>query len=193
VRSGDLLYISGQVSIDESGGIKGTVGVDVDLEKAQAAARLCGVNLIAQMRSALGGDLDRVKRVVKLAGFVQAARTSSTSPRCVNGCSDPEWSPPLARPVATRWSAVGCLSPADGLCRRGRRGGGGAMKDLFGPGLGASVRSAIAHRGLWDGARARELPARLPGACQAGYGIELDVQALGRRRGLVFHDATWNG
>ena len=88
VRSGDLLYISGQVSVDENGGIKGTVGVDLDLEKAQGAARLCGINLIAQMNAALGGDLSRVKRVVKLAGFVQAGPDFVDIPKVVNGCSD---------------------------------------------------------------------------------------------------------
>jgi enamine deaminase RidA (YjgF/YER057c/UK114 family) len=87
-RSGDLLFISGQVSIDESGGIKGTVGVDVDLEKAQAAARLCATNLIAQMSAALGGDLTRVKRVVKLGGFVQAGPDFLDIPKVLNGCSD---------------------------------------------------------------------------------------------------------
>jgi enamine deaminase RidA (YjgF/YER057c/UK114 family) len=88
VRSGDLLYISGQVSIDESGGVKGTVGVDIDIEKGQAAARLCGINLIAQMSAALGGDLGRVKRVVKLGGFVQAGPDFIDIPKVVNGCSD---------------------------------------------------------------------------------------------------------
>ena len=88
VRSGDLLYVSGQVSIDETGGIKGTVGVDVDLEKAQAAARLCGINLIAQMSAALGGDLTRVRRVVKLSGFVQAGPDFIDIPKVINGCSD---------------------------------------------------------------------------------------------------------
>ena len=88
VRSGELLYISGQVSIDESGGVKGTVGVDLDLEKAQGAARLCGINLIAQMSAALGGDLDRVKRVVKLGGFVQCGPDFYDIPKVVNGCSD---------------------------------------------------------------------------------------------------------
>lgn len=88
VRSGNLLYISGQVSIDEGGGIKGTVGVDVPLEKAQEAAKLCGINLIAQMSAALGGDLDRVKRVVKLGGFVQAGPDFTDIPKVLNGCSD---------------------------------------------------------------------------------------------------------
>jgi enamine deaminase RidA (YjgF/YER057c/UK114 family) len=88
VRSGELLYISGQVSVDENGGIKGTVGVDLDLEKGQAAARLCGINLIAQMNAALGGDLSRVKRVVKLNGFVQVGPDFVEIPKVVNGCSD---------------------------------------------------------------------------------------------------------
>lgn len=88
VRSGALLHISGQVSIDENGGIKGVVGADVDLETAQAAARMCGVNLIAQMSVALGGDLDRVIRVVKLGGFVQAGPDFFDIPKVLNGCSD---------------------------------------------------------------------------------------------------------
>jgi enamine deaminase RidA (YjgF/YER057c/UK114 family) len=88
VRAGELLYISGQVSIDENGGIKGTVGVDVDLATAQAAARLCGINLIAQMNAALGGDLTRVRRIVKLGGFVQAGPDFVDIPKVLNGCSD---------------------------------------------------------------------------------------------------------
>lgn len=88
VRVGDLVHISGQVSLDASGGITGTVGLDVDLETAQRAARLCGINLIAQMRAACDGDLDRVKRVVKLGGFVQAGPDFFDIPSVVNGCSD---------------------------------------------------------------------------------------------------------
>ena len=88
VWSGSLLFISGQVSVDEAGGIKGVVGVDLDLEQGQAAARLCGINLIAQMRSAVGGDLDRVSRVVKLGGFVQAGPDFYDIPKVLNGCSD---------------------------------------------------------------------------------------------------------
>src|SRR5689334_4099404 len=72
VRAGNLVHISGQVSVDASGGIKGTVGEDVDMETAKAAARMCGINLVAQMRAACDGDLDRLVRVVKLGGFVQA-------------------------------------------------------------------------------------------------------------------------
>ena len=87
VLAGNLLHISGQVSLDAHGGIKGIVGEDVSLERAQDAARMCGVNLIAQMRLALG-DLDRVVRVVKLGGFVQAGPEFYDIPKVVNGCSD---------------------------------------------------------------------------------------------------------
>jgi enamine deaminase RidA (YjgF/YER057c/UK114 family) len=87
VLAGNLLHISGQVSLDAAGGIKGVVGEDVSLERAQEAARMCGVNLIAQMRMALG-DLDRVVRVVKLGGFVQAGPEFYDIPKVINGCSD---------------------------------------------------------------------------------------------------------
>ena len=88
VRSGSLIHISGQVSVDGGGGIKGVVGESVDLETAQRAARICGLNLIAQMKAAADGDLDRVARVVKLGGFVQAASDFFDIPKVVNGCSD---------------------------------------------------------------------------------------------------------
>lgn len=88
VRTGNLLHISGQLSNDASGGIKGTVGVDVTPEQAQAAARLCAINLMAQMSQALDGDLDRVVRIVKLGGFVQAGPDFTAIPAVINGCSD---------------------------------------------------------------------------------------------------------
>lgn len=88
VRVGDLVHISGQVSLDASGGIRGVVGEDVDLETAKKAARLCGLSLLAQMKAACDGDLDRVVRVVKLGGFVQAGPTFFEIPQVVNGCSD---------------------------------------------------------------------------------------------------------
>ncbi|MDB5450244.1 MAG: putative translation initiation inhibitor, yjgF family [Phenylobacterium sp.] len=88
VRAGDLLHISGQVSLDATGGIKGVVGEDVDAETAKRAARLCAINLIAQMKAACEGDLGRVVRVVKLGGFVQAGPTFFDIPQVVNGASD---------------------------------------------------------------------------------------------------------
>lgn len=88
VRVGELLHISGQVSLDASGGIRGVVGEDVDLETAIRAARLCGLSLLAQMKAACDGDLSRVSRIVKLGGFVQAGPGFFDIPKVVNGCSD---------------------------------------------------------------------------------------------------------
>jgi enamine deaminase RidA (YjgF/YER057c/UK114 family) len=87
VQTGNLIHISGQVSIDANGGLKGTVGTDVDLETAQQGARLCGINLLAQMKAATG-DLDSVRRVVKLGGFVQVSQDFIDIPKVINGCSD---------------------------------------------------------------------------------------------------------
>ena len=88
VQSGAVVHISGQLSNDASGGIKGTVGVDVTPEQANAAARLCGINLLAQIKAACDGDLSRVVRIVKLGGFVQAAGDFEAIPAVINGCSD---------------------------------------------------------------------------------------------------------
>jgi len=88
VRSGQLLYISGQLSNDADGGVRGRVGADVDLATAQRAARICGVNLLAQVSAACDGDLNRVERVMRLGGFVQAAADFTDISAVVNGCSD---------------------------------------------------------------------------------------------------------
>jgi enamine deaminase RidA (YjgF/YER057c/UK114 family) len=87
VINGTSLYISGQVSLGDGGGITGVVGTEIDLATAQRAARFCGLNLLAQMKAALG-DLDRVGRIVKLGGFVQAGPDFFDIPAVVNGCSD---------------------------------------------------------------------------------------------------------
>jgi enamine deaminase RidA (YjgF/YER057c/UK114 family) len=88
VRSGRLVHVSGQVSLDASGGMRGVVGENLDLEAGQRAARLCAINLIAQFRAACEGDLSRVTRIVKLGGFVQAGPNFFDIPKVVNGCSD---------------------------------------------------------------------------------------------------------
>ncbi len=88
VRVGNLVHISGQVSRNDQGGIKGVVGVDVDFETARQAARLCAIHLLSQMKAACDGDLERVVRVVKLGGFVQAGPDFVDIPQVVNGCSD---------------------------------------------------------------------------------------------------------
>lgn len=87
VITGNLLFVSGQISMTPDGLIKGRLGEDVTLEQGQHAARWCAVNLIAQMKSALG-DLERVTRIVKLGGFVNAAGSFTDIPKVVNGCSD---------------------------------------------------------------------------------------------------------
>ncbi|HVN00279.1 MAG TPA: RidA family protein [Caulobacteraceae bacterium] len=88
VRTGNALYISGQVSTDSAGGVRGVVGEDVSADEAKRAARICGLNLIAQMKAALDGDLGRVVQVVKLGGFVQAGPAFFEIPQVLNGCSD---------------------------------------------------------------------------------------------------------
>lgn len=87
VMSGNLLFISGQVSLGPDGLVRGRLGEDMDLEAGQAAARLCAINILAQAQAALG-SLDRVTRVVKLGGFVNAVGGFTDIPKVINGCSD---------------------------------------------------------------------------------------------------------
>ncbi|MEM9572277.1 MAG: RidA family protein [Pseudomonadota bacterium] len=87
VITGQQLFISGQVSAGPNGLVKGRLGQNMDLEAGQAAARLCAINLIAQCKAALS-DLSRVKRVVKLGGFVNAHPDFEAIPQVINGCSD---------------------------------------------------------------------------------------------------------
>ncbi len=88
VRTGNHVHISGQISNDGSGRLKGTLGVDLSVEEGIEAARICGINLLAQMKAAAGGDLDNVIRVIKLNGFVQAGPDFYDIPKVINGCSD---------------------------------------------------------------------------------------------------------
>lgn len=88
VQSGSLVFISGQISKAADGLLTGKLGADVSTADGQKAARVCALNLIAQLKSACGGNLDRVKRVVKLTGFVNAAPDFTEHPMVVNGASD---------------------------------------------------------------------------------------------------------
>ncbi|WP_340108327.1 RidA family protein [Pikeienuella sp. HZG-20] len=88
VRSGNLVFISGQVSSKDGALIIGKLGETMTAEEGAAAARTCGISLISQMKAACGGDLDRVARVVKLTGFVNSAPDFPDHPKVVNGCSD---------------------------------------------------------------------------------------------------------
>ncbi len=87
VITGNQLFVSGQVSNGPDGLVLGRLGEDMTLEAGQAAARLCGINLIAQCQAALG-DLSRIARVVKLGGFVNAHQDFTDIPQVINGCSD---------------------------------------------------------------------------------------------------------
>ena len=87
VITGNQLFVSGQVSVGPDGLVTGRLGEDMSLEEGQAAARLCGLNLIAQCKAAVS-DLSRIKRVVKLGGFVNAHPNFVQIPQVINGCSD---------------------------------------------------------------------------------------------------------
>lgn len=86
--SGNLVFISGQVPKLGDELITGKLGANVDIETGQRAARACALNLITHVRSACGGDLDRVKRCLKLGGFVQGTPDFTNAPQVVNGASD---------------------------------------------------------------------------------------------------------
>ena len=88
VQSGSLVFVSGQISQDAGGLIRGKLGADMDVAAGAAAARACALALIAQLRAACAGDLDRVVRVVKLTGFVNSTAEFTDQPKVVNGCSD---------------------------------------------------------------------------------------------------------
>jgi enamine deaminase RidA (YjgF/YER057c/UK114 family) len=89
VIAGNLAFVSGQVPVLQ-GEFKylGKVGVDLTIEQGQQAARLCALNIIAQLKLALGGDLDRVRRCVKVGGFVNCASGFGDQPKVINGASD---------------------------------------------------------------------------------------------------------
>lgn len=87
VISGSHLFVSGQVSSTSDGLITGRLGETMDLPAGQQAARQCGINLLAQCKAALG-DLSKLKRVVKLGGFVNAHPLFTDIPQVINGCSD---------------------------------------------------------------------------------------------------------
>lgn len=89
VISGNMLYISGQVPfVDGKISHTGKLGAEFGVDEGYACARICGINILAAAKAALGGDLDRIARVVKLGGFVNSAPDFTDQPKVVNGASD---------------------------------------------------------------------------------------------------------
>jgi enamine deaminase RidA (YjgF/YER057c/UK114 family) len=86
---GKLLFVSGQISIDEKGElIRGKVGKDLDTDEAYQAAKRCGLGIVAQAKNACGGDLSKIKSCIKLTGFVNSIETFTEQPKVINGASD---------------------------------------------------------------------------------------------------------
>ncbi|WP_375260722.1 RidA family protein [Palleronia sp.] len=88
LQVGDMLYVSGQISQGLDGPMTGTLGGPGDIETGRAAAKACALSLLAQVRKATGGDLDRLAQVVKLTAFVASAPGFTDQPKVVNGASD---------------------------------------------------------------------------------------------------------
>ena len=86
---GNMLFISGQISIDESGQlIKGKVGKDLNTEAGYEAAKRCALSIIAQVKKACDNDLSKVKSCIKLTGFVNSTDSFTEQPKVINGASD---------------------------------------------------------------------------------------------------------
>jgi enamine deaminase RidA (YjgF/YER057c/UK114 family) len=88
VRAGNMLFVSGQVSQSTEGLVIGKLGSDFSLDDGYKAARLCGLALIAQLKSSCGNDLSKLKRVVRLGGFVNCTSDFTDQPKIINGASD---------------------------------------------------------------------------------------------------------
>lgn len=85
---GDLVHVSGQISANSDGMIIGKLGADMTAEAGAEAAKACAISLLAQLKAACGGDIDRLVRVVKLTGFVNSTGDFGDQPKVINGASD---------------------------------------------------------------------------------------------------------
>jgi len=84
-----LLYISGQISIDEKGSlIKGKIGEDLDVNQGYEAAKRCGLSIVAQVKKACNNDLSKVKSCIKLTGYVNSTNNFTDQPKIINGASE---------------------------------------------------------------------------------------------------------
>ena len=88
-KIGNLLFISGQLPISKDGEmIKGKIGADLDLEDGQRASKLCAINILAQVKKALDGDLNKVKNCIKITGFVNSTDDFKDQPKVINPASE---------------------------------------------------------------------------------------------------------
>ena len=88
-KTGKLIFISGQLPIGKNGNlIKGKIGKDISLEDGQKAAKLCAINILAQAKKAVGGNLDKIKSCVKITGFVNSADDFTDQPKVINPASE---------------------------------------------------------------------------------------------------------
>ena len=88
VKTGNIVYISGQISSGPDGLIVGKLGENMDVDAGAAAARTCAISLLAQVKAACDGDIERLVRVVKLTGFVNSTADFTDQPKVINGASD---------------------------------------------------------------------------------------------------------
>ncbi len=88
VVDGNTVYVSGQISANDAGLITGKLGDGMSVEDGAAAARQCAISLLAQLKAACGGDIDRLDRVIKLVGFVNSTGDFTDQPKVINGASD---------------------------------------------------------------------------------------------------------
>lgn len=88
IKTGTTVFVSGQVSMDAGKLIIGKLGDDISVDDGAAAARVCAINLLAQVKAACDGDLDRLVRVIKLTGFVNSTADFVDQPKVINGASD---------------------------------------------------------------------------------------------------------
>eukprot|EP00405_Crypthecodinium_cohnii_P005407 CAMPEP_0194776742 /NCGR_PEP_ID=MMETSP0323_2-20130528/63872_1 /TAXON_ID=2866 ORGANISM="Crypthecodinium cohnii, Strain Seligo" /NCGR_SAMPLE_ID=MMETSP0323_2 /ASSEMBLY_ACC=CAM_ASM_000346 /LENGTH=157 /DNA_ID=CAMNT_0039713263 /DNA_START=22 /DNA_END=495 /DNA_ORIENTATION=- len=88
VRTGNVVFMSGQIPKTENGMLIGKLGHDYSIEQGQEAARQCAINMISAMKEACGGDLDKVKQVLKVEGFVNSTPEFTDHPKVINGFSD---------------------------------------------------------------------------------------------------------
>ena len=88
-RTSNLLFISGQISIDASGNIiKGKLGKELTIDQGQAAAKLCAINIIAQAKKACNGKLENITNCIKLTGYVNSTNEFTDQPKVINGASE---------------------------------------------------------------------------------------------------------